>query len=114
LPFADYSPLQVQELTSPATGVLSLTTAEYAGPDRQPWLLVTQFHHTGSVSFPNPISAGQVGQAPATFYKYTVTWRTGSATVLGVGWTGSNGKEITIDSEGLTQAELVRVAESIS
>jgi hypothetical protein len=114
LPFPESVPTDVQQITN-ENRALS-TISRYEAPSGQ-WVMIRQLHFLAAKgpSYGGAFGHTVVNGVPATLFQLQIAPAGRSVTILGVGWAHpTTGKYVDLQSVGLTQAELLQVAESIS
>ncbi len=103
------APLRVQEIAPPGEKA-TLTILEYRNRDGRSVLIDEQ--HEGGIGSWIPgsgrIEQGSISGQPAVFFDFN-----SNGTPTGVAWQLANGHQVMVTTQGLTKAELVRVAESL-
>ena len=114
LPFDSAPPAVQQSIDS--HGQLLFTTSQYTSTNGSAWILVGQAHvkTVGAVKYNHPTGSTTVGNATATIFQLTISTQAGTASEIGIGWVGTNGKLITVTARGVSVDDLVKVARSIS
>jgi hypothetical protein len=113
LPFLTSGPTDVQQAVSGEGAIVTIT--RYQDPNSEQWAMIHQFHiaqhnQTG----PTVLRQVTVDSVPVTLFELSVSAAGSTSKILGAFWTHRlTAKSVELQTHGVSEADLLRVAASI-